>query len=98
MFNYGGGKTGLMGEAGTEAILPLSRGSGGDLGVKASVTPTIVNIYNNSGQEVQTKEGSGPNGERTLDVIIQSKVKEGFATGAFDKTMRQAYGITRKGS
>lgn len=98
LFGYGGGKTGLMGEAGTEAILPLSRGSGGDLGVKASVTPTIVNIYNNTGSEVETKEGSGPNGERTLDIIIQAKVKEGFATGAFDKTMRQAYGVTRKGS
>ena len=98
LFGYGGGKTGLMGEAGTEAILPLSRGSGGDLGVKASVTPTIVNIYNQTGSEVETRESTGPNGERTLDILIQSKVKEGFASGAYDKTMRQAFGLTRKGS
>lgn len=34
-FGYGGGKLGIMGEAGPEAIMPLSRGPGGKLGVKA---------------------------------------------------------------
>ena len=33
-FPMGGGKTGLMGEAGMEAIMPLSRNAQGDLGVK----------------------------------------------------------------
>ena len=44
MFGYSGGKSGLMGEAGPEAILPLKRGSGGNLGVSATVTPVTVNI------------------------------------------------------
>lgn len=35
MFNMSGGKKGVMGEAGPEAIMPLSRGSDGKLGVKA---------------------------------------------------------------
>lgn len=40
-----GGETGLMGEAGAEAILPLSRGSDGRLGVASGsggAAPTIV--------------------------------------------------------
>lgn len=35
-FPISGGRTGLMGEAGAEAILPLSRGSDGRLGVRAA--------------------------------------------------------------
>jgi phage-related minor tail protein len=35
-FGMAGGRTGLMGEAGPEAIMPLTRGQDGKLGVKAS--------------------------------------------------------------
>lgn len=48
LFGYAGGRTGLMGEAGYEAIMPVTRGSDGKLGVKASggAAPqtSIVNI------------------------------------------------------
>ena len=45
-FKYGGmGKLGILGEAGSEAILPLSRGSDGKLGVQASGgTGTVINV------------------------------------------------------
>jgi phage-related minor tail protein len=46
-FPMAGGTTGLMGEAGAEAILPLARGPDGRLGVTAaggSVTRVTVNI------------------------------------------------------
>ena len=33
LFGFGNGKTGMAGEAGTEAILPLSRNAQGELGV-----------------------------------------------------------------
>ena len=36
MFPMSGGKSGVMGEAGPEAIMPLTRGADGKLGVKAS--------------------------------------------------------------
>jgi len=36
MFPMSGGKTGLMGEAGPEAIMPLKRGKNGKLGVETS--------------------------------------------------------------
>lgn len=35
LFSYGSGKTGLMGEAGYEGVLPLARGKDGKLGVMA---------------------------------------------------------------
>lgn len=97
-FTYGGGKSGVMGEAGPEAILPLKRNSSGDLGVQsAAPTPVIVNITNNGNSEVQQSEREGPNGERILDVMITQKVKEAFAKGYMDKQMSQNYGLRRKG-
>lgn len=97
-FSYGGGKRGLMGEAGTEAILPLQRGRGGNLGVAASTSPVIVNITNNSNAEIRQSEGTGPGGERTIEVLIQNKVREGILTGKFDSPMKSAYGLSRRGS
>jgi len=48
--------TGLMGEAGPEAILPLTR-RGGKLGVEGS--GTVVNVINQAGGEVETSERQG---------------------------------------
>jgi hypothetical protein len=46
-FPMAGGKTGLMGEAGPEAIMPLKRGKGGKLGVEVSGDTGSVNIVQN---------------------------------------------------
>lgn len=97
-FGYGSNKLGIMGEAGPEAILPLSRGSNGALGVQATVTPVNINIINNSSAQVEQRETQGPGGERLIEVLIQNKVKDGIANGTFDKSMGQAYGLRRKGS
>lgn len=61
MFTYGGGKRGVMGEAGEEAILPLRRGRNGALGVQAQVAGgggPVVNLYqtNHIGQGVSRSE------------------------------------------
>ena len=98
MFGYGNGKTGLMGEAGTEAILPLARGANGNLGVQASVTPLTVNIINNAGVDIQQSESTGSSGERTIDLIIKAKVKEQISNGSLDKVMQSSYGLNRRGS
>lgn len=98
LFSYGRGKTGLMGEAGSEAILPLTRTSGGDLGVKASSSPVQINIINQNNSEIETRETAGPNGDKIIEVLITSKVREGLSSGAYDKAMQQSYGIRRKGS
>lgn len=98
-FGFGGGKRGVMGEAGPEAILPLSRNSNGELGVKSSGGDNVViNIINQSDGKVEQRESKGPNGERMLDILITTKVKEGFANGTFDKQMNTNYGLRRRGA
>ena len=98
LFKYGSDKTGLMGEAGPEAILPLKRGGGGDLGVAAVVTPVTINVINQSGNEVKQTETTGPNGDKIIDILITGKVKEAIVSGKFDKVFKQSYGMNRKGS
>lgn len=63
-FPMNGSKTGLMGEAGPEAILPLKRGSNGKLGVetsgeKVNVNTKVINVLDPSivGDYLNTSEG-----------------------------------------
>lgn len=97
-FNYGKGKLGIMGEEGAEAVMPLTRGGDGSLGVRASVTPVTVNVINQSGNEVQQSTSTGPNGEQQIDILVTSKVRQGLANGQFDKVLKNSFGISRKGS
>lgn len=97
-FMFGGGKRGIAGESGPEAILPLQRSSSGDLGVSATVSPVTINILNQSGADVQQVERQGPGGERQIDIIIAARVREGIVTGKFDTAMKSAFGVRRKGS
>lgn len=54
-FGMSGGRTGLMGEAGPEAIMPLSRGSDGKLGVKGggNTIKQTINLYANGDDSVK---------------------------------------------
>ena len=97
MFKHSRG-LGMAGEAGPEAIIPLKRGRGGELGVSATSANVTVNVINQSEDtETRQTERSGENGERIIDVLILNKVKEGFASGAFDKQMNSQYGLRRRG-
>jgi len=87
------GGTGVLGEAGPEAIVPLKRTGSGDLGVQAS--PVTVNINNNAGVEVSASESSNEDGSKNIDIFIEKKVKEMFGSGAMDKTMKAGYGLSR---
>lgn len=59
MFAMGGAGLGVMGEAGTEAILPLQRGSDGRLGVALTGSGTQPNItVNVMAQDVRSFEKS----------------------------------------
>jgi lambda family phage tail tape measure protein len=57
LFRMGNGGTGLMGEAGSEAIMPLSRDSRGRLGVRMSM-PTVPRIGFPSGPAAQPAAAS----------------------------------------
>ena len=99
LFSYGSSmKVGMAGEAGPEAILPLSRGPGGELGVSATQSPVNVTVINNASADVSTRETVGPGGDRVLEILIENKLREGIAKGSFDKSFNAAYGIRRRGN
>lgn len=67
---------GLMGEAGPEAVMPLTRGPDGKLGVAGGGTSVNVNIINQAGAEVETRQ-NGPD----IDVIIRQAVARDINSG-----------------
>lgn len=70
------GRTGLVGEAGPEIVrgpavvtsAATTRTSHGQEGGSTTVT---INVYNQPGQEIETRERTGPDGEKELDLIIK---------------------------
>ena len=95
-FGMAGGKTGLMGEAGPEAIMPLRRGASGALGVES--TPPVVNVsvVNNAGAVVSTEQDDAGNISILIDRVkrsIAGDIRSGgnFLSGAMERT----YGVNR---
>jgi hypothetical protein len=67
LFGYGNGKTGMMGEAGPEAIMPLKRNSQGKLGVEVSGgNGGNVNVYHNI--------NISANGDESVNKIITAQI------------------------
>jgi lambda family phage tail tape measure protein len=91
---------GLMGEAGPEAVMPLRRGPDGKLGVAAATSGggTQVNVYNQNGGQVETKQRSSSDGGKVIDIYIKKAVAEGISSGQFDKAMGSTYGLRRQGA
>ena len=82
---------GLMGEAGPEAILPLTRGANGKLGVQAQSGGgggTSVQVNNYSSSSVETKTQKGPDGRDMVTFIIKDEI----AKGSLDKPMSGRFG------
>ena len=67
MFPMAGNRTGIMGEKGAEAIMPLKRAANGQLGVQAQTAPATVNIYNQSDSRIETVQR--PDGD--TDIFIR---------------------------
>ncbi|MDP3831013.1 MAG: phage tail tape measure protein, partial [Ignavibacteriaceae bacterium] len=102
LFKFASG-TGMMGEAGPEAIMPLARAPNGKLGVQATTAGggnrMVVNIIEspgNGGQQSRRTE----NGVDILDVFVE-KVKSAIAgdisqgSGAVPNAMSRTYGLNR---
>lgn len=66
-FPMTGNRTGLMGERGAEAIMPLKRTPSGQLGVQAQTSPATVNVYNQSDSRIETVQR--PDGD--TDIFIR---------------------------
>lgn len=92
-FAHGGG-LGLMGEAGPEAIMPLTRMPNGDLGVQTagSTANVTVNIINNSGAEVHQEESEGADGGKQIDIIIGDMINRHLSSGKADRILNSRYG------
>ena len=74
--NGGTTRTGLMGEAGPEAIMPLSRGPNGKLGVASSgggATNVTVNV-DASGSKAQGDSGKGEQLGRAVSQAVQAEL------------------------
>lgn len=95
------GGTGVMGEAGPEAIMPLARGPGGVLGVRGGGGGQVVNIINQTGQKAEvTRRQQG--GASVIDVLIKA-VKGAVADdilrgGQVSDAMSSAFGSKRQGA
>lgn len=88
-FPMANGSTGLMGEAGAEAVMPLKRMSNGRLGVEAQTgngNNQVVNIYNQSGAQVETQRHD----DNTMDVFIR-KVNKALSNERTSSGFRAAY-------
>ncbi len=102
LFKFANG-TGLMGEAGPEAIMPLSRGADGKLGVRAqgdgSGTGVQIQVIdqrsasNSAPVDVQQTTGSG--GAQQVALIIRDAVRSQLNGGGFDSALRTNFGLSR---
>jgi lambda family phage tail tape measure protein len=90
----------VMGEAGPEAIMPLSRGSNGKLGVQASGggAEVVINITN-QGQPVQAKQTGMRNdgGKVIIDLMLQAVASDIATGGKTAKAMQGRYGLQQRG-
>ena len=83
-FPMSGNRTGLMGERGAEAIMPLKRTPSGQLGVQAQTSPATVNIYNQSDSRIETVQR--PDGEtdifirRVNNALRSERTQAGFSS------------------
>lgn len=95
LFKFAKG-TGLMGEAGPEAIMPLKRDSQGNLGVRAGSGNDVSVVVNNySTAEAQTKETTDSNGNRRIEVTIGDIVAKevGRANSPINSGMKANFNI-----
>jgi lambda family phage tail tape measure protein len=102
LFKFAKG-TGLMGEAGPEAIMPLKRDSNGNLGVRAQGGSNVEVVVNNySTTQAETRETVDSRGNRRIEVIVGDMVaqeigKTGSATqNAFTSTYGTRPALARR--
>ena len=84
LFPMSGNRTGLMGERGAEAIMPLKRTPSGQLGVQAQTSPATVNVYNQSDSKIETVQR--PDGDtdifirRVNNALRNERTQAGFSS------------------
>ncbi len=96
VFSSSGMRSGIAGEAGPEAVVPLKRMPGNDLGVGAS--PVAITINNTTAQDtdVKVQETNKPDGTREITLTIRKELKSALSDGSMDSVLRTNYGTSRK--
>lgn len=93
-----GGKFGVMGEAGPEAVMPLRRGSDGSLGVDAEGiggNNVVVNVINNSNAQASVNQRETRQGTE-IDVLIDQTVAQKMTQqGSYSNNALNAYSNRR---
>ena len=91
---------GLMGEAGPEAVMPLVRTSGGNLGVRAEgvgTSPQInIQVINQTGTDATAEVQQQRNAQGGIDVVVMLKremASDIARGGVLDQTIRGRYGV-----
>lgn len=91
LFAFGnGGRLGVMGEAGPEAILPLARGPGGKLGVRSSGNSPVNVVVNNYSTEQAEVKQNGQDLEIIIGRVISRDIQSG---GPTYRAMRRTFGL-----
>ena len=85
-FAHGGG-FGLMGEAGPEAIMPLTRMPNGNLGVQTAGANVTINIINNTGAEVRGEKTENADGSARWEITIGELINRHITSGKADRAM-----------
>lgn len=74
---------GVFGEAGPEAIMPLTRGADGNLGVRAfsggsggGGADVVVNVITERGMQAEKQSRTAPDGTEIVDVFVKQAVIE----------------------
>jgi lambda family phage tail tape measure protein len=96
LFKFAKG-TGMMGEAGPEAIMPLKRDAQGNLGVRSGQQQTNVDVVvNNYGNEqATTTQTTDSRGNRRIEVTIGDMTagEVGRSGSASQRSLRSTYGL-----
>jgi tape measure domain-containing protein len=90
IFPMASGQTGLMGEAGPEAVMPLARMSSGKLGVNAQ--PSNIQVINNTGVQASARIERSQN--RTSIILEAAQLGAQMAEERMTRSMRSGYGAT----
>lgn len=89
------GNTGILAEAGSEAVVPLKRTAGGDLGVQASPVNIFINNTVSDTAEVKVEETNKTDGTKEISILIERKIKTAMSDGSLDSSFRENYNLSR---
>lgn len=97
LFKFAKG-TGLMGEAGPEAIMPLKRDGNGNLGVRATAQKTEVVVNNYGNEKATATETVDSRGNRRIEVTVGDMTAGEISRSGSgpQKAMRNTFGLQPK--